>query len=72
MPGQTYSFKELYSRIVNHEDLQNIESLEVNGRQYNENSDIGEEDDIIGGQEAWSVLLPEIEIELIEPNRVAE
>lgn len=72
MPGQTYSFKELYSRIVNHEDLQNIESLEVNGRQYNENSDIGEEDDIIGGQEAWSVLLPEIEIELIEPNGPAE
>ena len=66
--GKTYSFWELYSRIVNHEDIRKIFSLKLNDVEYMQDDGIGEEDRIIHGTKPWSVLLPEIRITLVSPD----
>ena len=66
--GKTYSFWELYSRIVNHEDIRKIFSLKFNDVEYMEDDGIGEDDRIIHGTKPWSVLLPEIQIILESPD----
>lgn len=66
VPGQAFSAKELCSRLVNHEDLQRVTSLMINGKEY-----IGTgngQDDTIRGKEAWSVLLPKVEVTLAAPD----
>lgn len=64
---QSYSYKELHARMVNHEDLMRLVSLEVNG---NSLSDVGVDapDMEIKGHTAWSVLLPKVTIELLSPH----
>jgi len=69
VPGQVFSAKELCARMMNHEDLQRVTSLTVNGKEYmaaDDAHDIGS--DTIRGGEAWSILLPEVEITLASPN----
>lgn len=66
VPGQAFSAKELYSRLVNHEDLQRVTSLMINGKEC-----IGTgngQKDTIRGKEAWSVLLPKVEVTLAAPD----
>lgn len=66
VPGQVFSAKELCSRLVNHEDLQRVTSLVINGKEY-----IGTgngRDDTIRGKEAWSVLIPEMAFRLDSPG----
>lgn len=66
VPGQAFSAKELCSRLVNHEDLQRVTSLMINGKEY-----IGTgngQEDTIRGKEAWSVLLPKVEVTLAAPD----
>lgn len=57
--GKSYSCRELYARLVNHEDIQRIVSLEVGD---------GSGGDVICGREPWSVLLAESEIVLLDPD----
>lgn len=66
--GKTYSFWELYSRIVNHEDIRKILSLKFNDVEYIMDDGIGDNDRMIHGTEPWSVLLPEIEISFECPD----
>ena len=66
--GKKYSFGELYSRIVNHEDIRKIFSLKIKGEEYMKDDGIGADDIIIKGEEPWSVLLPEINITLVSPD----
>lgn len=61
--GQTYSVQELRSRMANHEDVLRLEALEINGKTYPEDTE--DVDDTIQGETAWSVLVPEVEIELL-------
>lgn len=63
VPGQTFSVKGLYARMINHEDLKQVSSLEVEcpeGRPVT--------DDTIRGTEIWSVLLPSVSVELLSPD----
>lgn len=62
-PGQTYSIRELRSRMANHEDLQRLEDMKISGKAYPEDTE--DVDDTIQGETAWSVLVPEVEIELL-------
>lgn len=62
-PGQTYSIRELHSRMANHEDLQRLEDMKISGKAYPEDTE--DVDDTIQGETAWSVLVPEVEIELL-------
>lgn len=64
-PGKVYSFKELRARLVNHEDLQRVVSLTVNGRECPRD---GSGEDAIRGKEPWSVLIPEVDIRLFTPD----
>lgn len=66
--GKTYSFWELYSRIVNHEDIRKIFSLIINEKEYIKDDGTGVDDPIIHGNKPWSVLLPEIDITLESPD----
>lgn len=66
MPGQAFSYKELHSRLVNHEDLQRVVSLTIDGKEYPANGD--DKDYIIRGKKPWSILVPEVEIELLAPD----
>lgn len=66
--GKTYSFWELYSRIVNHEDIRKIFSLIINKKEYIKDDGTGVDDPIIHGTKPWSVLLPEINITLVSPD----
>lgn len=65
VPGQTFSARELRSRLVNHEDLQRVTSLTVNGREYADGQDT---DDVIRGNGPWSILLPRVDITLASPD----
>lgn len=65
VPGQAFSAKELYARLVNHEDLQQVTALIVNGRDCLES---GWTDDRIRGKEPWSVLIPEVTFRLDSPK----
>lgn len=66
IPGQAFSYKELHSRLVNHEDLQRVVSLTINGKEYPADGD--DKDYIIRGKKPWSILVPEVEIELLAPD----
>lgn len=66
--GKKYSFGELYSRIVNHEDIRKIFSLKFNDVEYMEDDGIGVDDRPIQGEKPWSVLIPIIEISLVSPD----
>lgn len=69
VPGQTFSAKELFARIVNHEDLQRITSMVINGKEIMVSvNGWDESEDIIRGKEAWSILLPEVEFVLAAPD----
>lgn len=69
VPGQVFSAKELCARMVNHEDLQRVTSLTVNGKEYmTADAAHDAEADTIRGSEAWSILLPEVEITLVSPD----
>lgn len=64
---QSYSYNELHARMVNHEDLMKLVELDVTV----ESSPLRIIDDknpAFKGQHPWSVLLPEIKIELLSPN----
>ena len=69
VPGQSFSVKELHTRLVNHEDLQRVTSLRINGKEClgADNNPDGT-DDLIRGREPWSVLLPEVEVTLAAPD----
>lgn len=67
-PGRVYYIAELYSRIVNHEDVKNVVTLEINNKKYQVENGFENIKDVISGKEVWSVLLPKIEIELLEPD----
>ena len=67
-PGRVYYIAELYSRIVNHEDVKNVVTLEINNKKYQVENGFENIRDVISGKEVWSVLLPKIEIELLEPD----
>lgn len=64
VPGQAFSYKELHSRLVNHEDLQRVVSLTVDGKEYPTDGN----DYAIRGKKPWSILVPEVEIELLAPD----
>ncbi|WP_459189816.1 hypothetical protein ACGE0T_07015 [Parabacteroides sp. APC149_11_2_Y6] len=65
--GQHFSYKELHARMVNHEDLMKLVTLEVNGKSL-PHVNIGTEDIIIRSNHPWCVLLPKIDIELLSPH----
>lgn len=64
---QSFSYKELHARMVNHENLMKLVALEVNGKSLPQ-VDIGTKDMVFKGSYPWSVLLPKIEIELLSPH----
>lgn len=64
---QHFSYKELHARMVNHEDLMKLSTLEVNGRSL-PYVDIDTDDFIISGSHPSHVLLPKIKIELLSPH----
>lgn len=70
-PGQTYSPLALHSRLVNHEDVEELLELTVDGKdilpkedKYGENED-GDKESPIRGTYPWSILLPKVEIGLL-------
>lgn len=58
---QRFSYKELHARMANHEDLRKVIALEVDGK--SPDAETGEL--IFKGSHPWSVLLPEVQIELL-------
>lgn len=64
---QRFSYKELHARMANHEDLMKLVTLEVDGRSL-PHVDIDTEDLVFAGSHPWSVLLPEVQIELLSPR----
>ena len=67
MLRQRYSYKELHARMVNHEDLMRLVTLEVNGKSLSR-IDVDTVDFTFEGKHPWSVLLPVIKIELLSPH----
>lgn len=70
-PGQTYSPLALHSRLVNHEDVEELLELTVSGKDIlpkeekdGENED-GDKESPIRGTYPWSILLPKVEIGLL-------
>lgn len=70
-PGQTYSPLALHSRLVNHEDVEELLELTVNRKDMlpkedkdGENED-GDKERPIRGTYPWSILLPNVEIGLL-------
>lgn len=70
-PGQTYSPLALHSRLVNHEDVEELLELTVSGKDIlpkedkdGENKDKDKESPIRGTY-PWSILLPKVEIGLL-------
>lgn len=61
---RSFSYKELHARMVNHEDLMKLVALEVD-MECLPHTDINEKNPIFKGSHPWSVLLPEIKIELL-------
>ena len=64
---QRYSYKELHTRMVNHEDLMRLVTLEVNGKSL-PRIDVDTVDFTFEGKHPWNVLLPVIKIELLSPH----
>lgn len=64
VPGQVFSVRELQSRMMNHEDLQRMYVLSVNGEECSESGN-----DLICGEKPWSVLLPKVEFTFSETNK---
>lgn len=64
---QSFSYKELHARMVNHEDLMKLATLEVD-MEHLPHTDINEKNPVFKGSHPWSVLLPEIKIELLSPH----
>lgn len=58
---QRFSYKELHARMANHEDLRKVIALEVDGK----SPDAETVELIFKGSHPWSVLLPEVQIELL-------
>lgn len=67
MLRERYSYKELHARMVNHEDLMRLVTLEVNGKSL-PSIDVDTVDFTFEGKHPWSVLLPIIKIELLSPH----
>ncbi|WP_455638791.1 hypothetical protein [Parabacteroides sp.] len=65
--GLRLSYKELHSRMANHEDLMKLVSLEVDGKSKDV-VDINTEDIIICSSNPTDVLIPDITIELLSPR----
>lgn len=65
--GDTFSYKELHARLANHEALLHLVSLKVDGFSLPDTG-IGTEDRLFRGEKEWSILLPEINIELLSPE----
>lgn len=65
--GDTFSYKELHARLANHEALLRLASLKVDGFSLPDTG-IGTEDRLFRGEKEWSILLPEINIELLSPD----
>ena len=64
---QRYSYKELHSRMANHEALMKLVVLEVDGKSL-PHVDIDTEDLVFAGSSPWSVLLPKVQIELLSSH----
>lgn len=64
---QSFSYKELHARMVNHEDLMKLVALEVKLERL-PHVDINEKTPVFKGEHLWSVLIPKIEIELLSPH----
>lgn len=64
---QSFSYKELHARMVNHEDLMKLVALKVK-MDHLPHVDINEKNPIFKGSHPWSVLLPEIKIEILSPH----
>ena len=64
---QRYSYKELHARMVNHEDLMRLVTLEVGGKSL-PRVGIDTVDFTFKGKHPWNVLLPVIKIELLSPH----
>lgn len=65
--GDTFSYKELHARLANHEALLRLVSLKVDGFSLPDTG-IGTKDRLFRGEKEWSILLPEINIELLSPD----
>lgn len=65
--GRHYSYKELHARMANHEALMKLVELKVGGFSMAD-ADIRTTDRTFGGSHPWSVLLPEVNIELLSPG----
>lgn len=63
----SFSYKELHARLANHEALMRLVSLKVDGFSL---PDVGieTEDPPFPKKKKWSILLPEINIELLSPE----
>lgn len=55
--GQQYSYKELYTRLVNDMDIQELQKLTVNGK-WLEDVDIDIKDWYLSGNTPWSIIVP--------------
>ncbi|MEG1564364.1 MAG: hypothetical protein RR365_11675 [Bacteroides sp.] len=64
---QSFSYKELHSRMANHEDLQTVAVLTVDGASL-PRVGFDTEDIILKGTHPWSVLIPKTEIILLSPT----
>lgn len=64
---QSFSYKELHSRMANHENLQAIAELSVDKTGLPA-VDFDSRDIILKGERPWSVLVPKIEIILLSPD----
>lgn len=64
---QGFSYKELHSRLANHEDLQTVVELRVGGMSLPV-VDFDSEDITIKGDHPWNVLNPQIEIILLSSD----
>ncbi|EKN07521.1 hypothetical protein HMPREF1077_02633 [Parabacteroides johnsonii CL02T12C29] len=71
--GQSFSYKELHARLANHEGLMSLVSLDVKSHhpdnvEIKTDTEKKTEDLIFKSQQAWDILLPEINIKLLSPG----
>ena len=64
---QSFSYNELHARMANHEDLMKLVTLKVVVENV-PNQEINEDKPGFKGLHPWSVLFPEIKIELLSPH----
>lgn len=64
---QSFSYKELHARMVNHEDLMRLVALDVHIKRTPPVI-INEKHPVFKGEHSWSVLLPKVTIELLSPH----